>query len=191
MPGILVINSAEKGVEEFTEPLARIIAQTGQSAVVTEYEELPLTDMHQYDGILISGSPRGNDIVAHHLPYFQWLKTISVPVFGICAGHHITGVLHGSQLIRDREKEVGHYDVFIDQEDAIFQGIPSPFTAHQNHHDSISLPPDFILLAHTQQCANAMMKHWEKPIYTSQFHPETLNTQLLVNFIRRICMPSS
>lgn len=187
MHGILIINSAEKGITEFVEPLAQITADTGVAYHIIEYEKLPETEVNIYDGIIISGSPRGDDIVQHHLTYFQWLKTTGVPVLGICAGHHITGALHGSQLIRDREKEVGHFEVYIDQKDPIFQGMPSVFTAHQNHHDSITLPPGFILLAHTEQCANSMMKHPEKPLYTSQFHPETLNGEMIENFLKIIC----
>jgi GMP synthase (glutamine-hydrolysing) len=189
MAKFLIINSAEKGAGEFVNPLKEIVEETGNHCHVIEYEETLITNMNMntYDGIIISGSPRGDDIVGHHLPYFQWIKTCAVPIFGICAGHHITGTLYGAELLRSLEKEVGHFNVYIDQKDPVFHGMPDTFKAHQNHHDSITLPPGFILLAHTDKCRVAMMKHPEKPVYTSQFHPETLNKEMIKNFAQIIC----
>jgi GMP synthase (glutamine-hydrolysing) len=150
---------------------------------VIEYEKTPTADMSPYDGIIMSGSPRGNDIVDRHLPYFQWIKTCKTPVFGICAGHHITGKLYGAQLLRSIEKEIGNNFLFIRQKDPIFNGCPGKLLVRQNHHDSITLPGDFILLAHSQGCRVSMMKHPAKPLYTTQFHPEILNKNLILNFI--------
>ncbi|MGD2087553.1 MAG: hypothetical protein PVH61_15310 [Candidatus Aminicenantes bacterium] len=185
MTTILIINSAEKGITEFVQPLEKIVAEAEATVDIIEYEETstPTTDMSAYDGIIMSGSPRGDDIVDHHLPYFQWIKTCKIPIFGICAGHHITGKLYGAQLLRSVEKEVGDNFLFIRQQDPIFNGCPAKFLVRQNHHDSITLPQNFILLAHSQGCRVSMMKHPAKPLYTTQFHPEILNKNLILNFI--------
>ncbi len=103
MTTILIINSAEKGITEFVKPLEKIVREAGAASSVIEYEETFTTDMTSYDGIIMSGSPRGDDIVDHHLPYFQWIKTCDIPIFGICAGHHITGKLYGARLLRSVE----------------------------------------------------------------------------------------
>ncbi|HKJ41187.1 MAG TPA: hypothetical protein VKA27_03795 [Sunxiuqinia sp.] len=55
----LVINSAEPDVMEFAENLQRIIRQRNITREVIKF-----------DGVLISGSPQGDDIVEHHQPYF-------------------------------------------------------------------------------------------------------------------------
>ena len=183
MTTILIINSAEKGITEFVQPLEKIVREAGAASVVIEYEETPTIEMTSYDGIIMSGSPRGDDIVDHHLPYFQWIKSCEIPVFGICAGHHITGKLYGAQLLRSVEKEVGDNYLFILQKDPIFHGCPGKFLVRQNHHDSITLPKDFILLAYSQGCRVSMMKHPAKLLYTTQFHPEILNKNLILNFI--------
>ena len=73
--------------------------------------------------------------------------------------------------------------MFIRQEDPIFNGCREKFLVHQNHHDSITLPENFVLLAHSQGCRVAMMKHPARPIYTMQFHPEILNKNIILNFI--------
>jgi GMP synthase (glutamine-hydrolysing) len=180
---ILIINSAEKGIFQFVEPLEEIASQTGAATKVIEYENTLNIDLFSYDGIIISGSPRGDDIVGHHLPYFQWLQTCYTPVFGICAGHHITGRLYGAQLLRSIEKEVGENFLFIRQQNPIFDGCPGKFLVWQNHHDSITLPEGFIWLAHSEGCQVSMMKHPLKCLYTTQFHPEILNKNIILNFI--------
>lgn len=183
---ILIINNAEKGIDDFVIPLREIALESGAHVSVIEYEETLNTDVFNFDGVIMSGSPRGNDIVDHHLPYFQWIKTYEKPVLGICAGHHITGKLYGAEVIRDKEKEVGDLLVFIDRRDPVFESYSDKFLASQNHHDSITLPDDFILLAHSTKCRNAMMKHKDKPVYTTQFHPEVLNKKIMLNFIQMI-----
>jgi len=184
MSKILIINSAEKGITEFVEPIHSIVDSAGYTYDSIEYSDIPATDVSRYTGVVISGSPRGDDIVDHHLPFFKWIKDCKVPVFGFCAGHHITGVLYGASLIRDTEKEVGDFPIYIDRADPIFNGFSEPIIVRQNHHDSITLPETFVLLAHSDRCGVSMMRHPTFPIYTSQFHPEILNPPMILNFLK-------
>jgi len=180
----LIINSAEKGIDEFCKPIEKILREAQGSCATIEYEETQTTDIASYQGIILSGSPRGDDIADHHQPYFQWVKTCNRPVFGMCAGHHIVGRLYGAQLLRSVEKEVGDFFVVIDHRDAVFNGMPDRFMARQNHHDSITLPEEFILLAHSDVCKVEAVKHRTRPIYTTQFHPEIHNPEMILNFVK-------
>lgn len=182
MTKILIINNAEPGISEFCESIEKILKSSGRAFNTIEYRHTLVTNINHYHGIILSGSPRGDDIVDHHLPYFEWIKTCRKPVFGICAGHHIIGTLFGAQLLRSVEKEVGDYLVFVDQQDPIFKGLGNKFLVRQNHHDSITLAQDFILLAHSEVCKVEVSKHAGRPIYSSQFHPEILNPEMILNF---------
>ena len=133
--------------------------------------------------LFMSGSPRGNDIVEHHLPFFEWIKSCRKPILGICAGHHIIGYLYGSELLRSKEPEAGDYKVKMLINDRIFNGMEKAFEVKQMHNDSITLPENFILLATSKTCKNQLMKHREKPLYTCQFHPEYYNLLLIENFL--------
>jgi len=182
MVKILIINNAEKGIKEFVTLLYDIAAEAEIKPIIIEYEQSLDMDLSFFDGVILSGSPRGNDIVTHHLPYFQWILSYQKPIFGICAGHHIVGKLYGAKLLRSKEKEVGENLLFIQREDPIFSGCSSSFPVRQNHHDSITLPENFILLGSSEGCNVAMMRHPDKSLYTTQFHPEFLNKNLLLNF---------
>lgn len=181
---ILIVNNAEREINEFTRPLEKIVSDAGFTFETIEYMDSPGIDFEKADGILLSGSPQGNDIVKHHLPWFRWLKSCKKPVLGICAGHHITGYLFGAELLRSQEPESGDFLVEILEDDALFAELPQKITVKQMHNDSISLPPNFKLLATSPTCHNQLMKHRAQPIYSCQFHPEFYNHQLIRNFLR-------
>jgi GMP synthase (glutamine-hydrolysing) len=183
MAQILIVNNAEQGIKEFAEPIIEIINQSGAQCQFIEYEECPSYHFKGFDAIVLTGSPQGDDIVEHHLPYFKWIKKINLPVLGICAGHHIVGYLYGSEILRSVEPESGDYEVEIVKHDPIFDGMAAILKVKQMHNDSVTLPDSFELLATSKICKNQMMKHKFKPIYTTQFHPEFYNHKLIQNFI--------
>lgn len=183
MSKILIVNNAEPGITEFAKPIEKIIEEVGSNFVFIEYLESIILDMNEYDGIILTGSPQGNDIIEHHSPYFKWIKKCKKPILGICAGHHITGFLYGSEILRSREPESGDFKIEILESDPIFDGMENPFIAKQMHNDSITLPENFTLLATSETCNNQLMKHKKKPLYTCQFHPEFYNQQIIKNFI--------
>ncbi len=182
---ILVINNAPKGVTEFVQPFTAFFSSEGAACEVAEYAQIPPISKKDYQGIILSGSPRGNDIVDHHAPYFRWIETCHIPILGICAGHHIVGHIYGARLLRSEEKEKGDCFITIDEpNDPLFKNCPSPLNVRKTHNDSITLPPRFIHLAHSHVCEVEAVKHPQKPLYTTQFHPEFLNTQILRNFLQ-------
>lgn len=183
MARIVVINNAEPGITEFSKPIEKIICESGSNSYLIEYADGLHFNFDEFDGIILSGSPQGDDIVEHHSPCFEWVKTCALPILGICAGHHITGFLYGSKILRNKEPESGDFEIERIKDDPIFRGFPLKITVKQMHNDSISLPKDFTLLATSTTCKNQLMKHKQKPLYTCQFHPEFYNPQLILNFI--------
>ncbi len=187
MKKILIVNNAEPGIREFTDPLEQIVTENGAQALTVEYEACLQHDFKDFAGIILSGSPQGDDIVEHHAPYFQWMKEIEIPVFGICAGHHIAGFLFGAELLRSIEPESGDIQLQVIEDDPLFAGIDKTMLVREMHNDSITLPKDFDLLATSDTCKNQLMKHKHKPLYTCQFHPEFNNPELIGNFIK-LCL---
>jgi GMP synthase (glutamine-hydrolysing) len=183
MPKILLVNNAEPGITEFAEPIEKIISELDSSFQFIEYEDCIDFNFSEFDGAILSGSPQGDDIVEHHLPYFKWVKDFERPILGICAGHHITGFMYGSKILRSKEPESGDFEVEILKEDPLFEDLSETFKVKQMHNDSVTLPDDFELLATSTTCKNQLMKHKTKLLYTCQFHPEFYNHQLIRNFI--------
>ncbi len=182
MPKILIVNNAEPGITEFTNPLEKIVTDSGAVSFCIEYQECISFGFDEFDGVVLSGSPQGNDIVEHHSRYFNWIKTFEKPVLGICAGHHIIGFLFGSEILRSVEPESGDFEVNIVKQDPIFEGLSENFSVKQMHNDSITLPENFELLATSKICKVQLMKHKQLPMYSCQFHPEFYNIRLIQNF---------
>ncbi len=183
---ILIVNSAEPGITGFTSPLEGIVKGAGMQPVSIEYGECMGFGISAVRGAIISGSPQGDDIVGHHIPYFKWMDNFNKPVLGICAGHHITGFMNGARVLRSEEPESGDFMVEVIKTDVLLDGLPTSFKVRQMHNDSISLPENFELLATSKICKNQIMKHKTKPLYTCQFHPEYYNHDLVRNFLE-IC----
>jgi len=183
LPKILVVNNAEPGITKFAKPIEKIIKELDSTSTFIEYVDCLNFNFNEFDGAILTGSPQGDDIIEHHLPYFQWIKTFKKPILGICAGHHITGFLYGSQILQSKEIELGDFEIEILKSDPLFRGLPSTFKVKQMHNDSITLPKKFELLATSKTCKNQLMKHKEKSLYTCQFHPEFYNQQLIENFL--------
>ena len=165
---ILIVNTSvdPSNIEHVNSIVDKLNANTD----IKHYTEIS-DSLENYDGIILSGQPI--DDPSYETEQVQrdyaWVKDIQVPLLGICGGHQVIGIIYGSEVITSEEE--GVYDVIVDIEDPIIRGLKT-FKAYSQHKDAITLPSDFIQLAHTHRCENAMMKHKDKPIYGTQFHPE-------------------
>ncbi|WP_423128697.1 type 1 glutamine amidotransferase [Gaoshiqia sp. Z1-71] len=182
-PRILVINSAEPEVTTFWQPIAKLLEKYGASCQLAEYRESKQGPPACFNGVIITGSPQGDNIVEHHQAWFQWIKTCDKPVLGICAGHHITGFMYGAKYLRSAESESGITEIRQLKQDELFSGMPAKFKVREMHNDSITVPVSFELLASSAVCRNQAMKHQDRPIYTLQFHPEFMNHLVFRNFL--------
>lgn len=180
---ILVVNNAESTVKEFVTPIFNNLIDSVKNIEFAEYSDLPKTPVQKYEGIILSASPFGDDIVEHHLKYYHWLLSHRKPVLGICAGHQIIGRLFGGELLHGVEPENGLHNIIVDIHDEIFDGQGTDFETEQQHRDSVTCPEEFIVLAQSEKCPNQVMKHKDLPIYGVQFHAEKFSSWLIKNFI--------
>lgn len=141
-------------------------------------------------GIIISGAPILITEV-DNVPYIEqlsWILNAGIPVFGICFGHQIIGLLHNAQASRQMEDRDWQTIESIEGH-PLFDKLPNEFEMVEDHCESISVPKDFQLLAVSDACINEAMFHKDKPFFGVQFHPEVsgnLGTLIIENFIE-IC----
>lgn len=138
-----------------------------------------------FSGIIVSGAPILLTEVSPepHLKTFEFLLSQNLPILGICFGHQVLGMLHGSKVYRcDEARSDQEIDVL--QEGILFdQRINN--TYNEDHCEAISLPSGWVHLAQSKVCENEAMKHPDLPLYGVQFHPETSGENgsvLLKNF---------
>ena len=87
--------------------------------------------------------------------------------------------------------EQGFYPVRMCQSDPLFEGLPDPFVVRQSHTCEIKqLPPGFELIATGETCRIQAIKHRDRLLYGTQFHPEAWQDEyphgkrILENFFR-------
>ena len=137
----------------------------------------PLADI-KADGLVLSGgAPRvGLDKEKMGL-CGEYIDKAGIPILGICAGHQFLASHLGGKAGPSKIPEFGKTMVTVDDEDELFRGLPTEFVAWESHNDEIiQMPPDFVALAHSDNCQVQAMKHKSKPLYGVQFHPEVEHT---------------
>src|SRR5439155_915434 len=114
-----------------------------------------------------------------------------VPLLGVCLGHQAIGEAFGGKVVRADRLMHGKTCAVVHEEDELFEGIPSPFTAMRYHSlvvEHRTLPPDLVVTAWSgdQPDRDEIMalKHREFPVYGVQFHPESIGTEHGMRLIR-------
>lgn len=136
------------------------------------------------------------------------IRETSKPLIGFCGGFHQIYLAHGgaSAIMRKLApgepdlnpkympglyKEWGIVPVRIVKPDPLFAGLPEVMEMPERHYAQCTkLPEEFDLLASSQECKVQVIKHKQRLLYGTQFHPEIYDDQhldgrrLLENFFR-------
>lgn len=141
-------------------------------------------------GIILSGGP--SSVYEKNAPTIdKKIFKLDIPILGICYGWQLTAhLLHGK--VKSGKKEYGPTNLQINNYADLFYGLPQTTRVFESHGDSVfQIPPDFNILASTENVEYAAVKHSSSKIYGLQFHPEMYHTKhgnlMLKNFVTRIC----
>ncbi|HTR20685.1 MAG TPA: aminodeoxychorismate/anthranilate synthase component II [Gemmatimonadales bacterium] len=181
--------------DSFTYNLVQYCGELGEQPVVYRNDQISV------DGVLalkpaaavLSPGPGTPDRAGILVPLVRALAG-RVPVLGVCLGHQAIGEAFGGRVVRAERLMHGKTCPVEHQDDELFEGIPSPFTAMRYHSlvvDWKALPHDLVVTAWSGDRAHGgeimAMKHRHYPVYGVQFHPESIGTeagkQLLANFL--------
>lgn len=180
---ICIIDCGTSWIEE----IKNNVKKNNHLFTVIKLNKIKDYEFNLFQGLIISGAPiiltKAN--IKEYLNLFQFIKEINVPILGICFGHQIIGLLHGSKITIGKKIDKKE-QIEIIQENHLFKEIKNKSFFKEEHSESISLPNDFILLARSKSDNNETMKHFCKKVYGTQFHPEVSGNngeKLLSNFL--------
>ncbi len=142
-------------------------------------------------GVILSGGPASVYSKKAPLPDKNIME-LGIPMLGICYGLQTIVFLTGGSVIKERAREYGKTELFVDDDSDLFSEIPSPNICWMSHQDrALDLPPGFVNLAHTKNSPFASIAQKNKKIYGVQFHPEVAHTEfgseIIRNFLFKIC----
>ncbi len=158
---------------------------------VVRNDEINLSDLAQYDKIVISpgpGLPSQNGHIIEAIEKFSG----AIPILGVCLGLQAIYEAFGGQLLNPHQVHHGVSSkvIILDQQDPVLSGISNPFLAGRYHSwvcDPDHIPPDLLVTALDEDNQIMACRHRNHQTYGVQFHPESILTPegkiMIKNFV--------
>jgi len=151
----------------------------------------PLSEKFNVKGLIFSGGP-ASVYELNALRPAPHILDLDLPILGLCYGHQLIAQMVGGKVEPAEQREYGIAYVAIDKPAGVLQGLSKKEKVWMSHGDTVfTMPAEFEVLAHTENCPVAAFRHKEKPIYGLQWHPEVIHTEngalMLRNFIFEVC----
>ncbi len=102
----------------------------------------PHDDLKDAQGLVLSGgAPRAGVDAGKMGRNGEYIDQAAVPILGICAGHQFMALHLGGEAKPARIAEFGKTQVFVEDQDDLFLGIPQSFFVWESHNDEVSAAP--------------------------------------------------
>jgi GMP synthase (glutamine-hydrolysing) len=155
---------------------------------------MPVAEMEEAapDGLLLSGSGARIGLDGRLGNVGDYLDRLDVPILGVCAGHQFMANHFGGRAAPGAKgAEFGQVEMHVLDPDDILRDVPERTVVWASHNDEVAVvPPDFKVLASSENCPVQVMRHATRPLFGMSFHPEVEHTQhggtMFRNFVR-IC----
>ncbi len=177
--------------DSFTFNLVQFLGILGENIKVRRNDKISLEEIERMSPskIVISpgpGRPSDAGISKDLIKHFYR----EIPILGVCLGHQCIGEVFGAEVINSGVVVHGKTSMIYHDGKSIFKGIKSPFEAARYHSLILkkdTIPPSFIVTAHTQDGIVMGVRHKDYRLEGIQFHPESFLTpvgmKILKNFI--------
>lgn len=160
---------------EFVKPIEDIISNNNFEYKTVNYKDLIEEYLTDCDKVIISGTSLKDNSFINDINSFNWIKDFNKPVFGICGGMQILGLIFDGKRINCQE--IGLKSVEFTKEFLNTIDKAEVYELHNYYVES----SDFETYAKSDLCIQAF-KHKKLPYYGVLFHPEVRNKKLIVNF---------
>jgi len=176
---------------QYTQLIARRVRELNVYCEIHPYNNLPEFDV-SVKGVILSGSPYS--VRQEDAPQIDF-KSIQArfPLLGVCYGAQYIAQKSGGEVLPSEIREYGRANLqFVNQENDLFNGIPTQSQVWMSHGDTIKeVPVNFEIISSTDKVRVAAYHIQGTKTYGIQFHPEVTHSTdgqvLLKNFVIGIC----
>ena len=183
---ILVIDN----YDSFTFNLVQYLGELGETPLIYRNDQISIDEIRELAParILISPGPCTPDEAGISMDVIRHFSG-KLPIFGVCLGHQSMAQVFGGLVIRAPRLMHGKTSPIEHDQQGIFAGLPTPFTATRYHSLIVDepLPDCLVRTAWTAEGELMGLRHKEHPTFGVQFHPESILTehghQILKNFL--------
>lgn len=146
--------------------IAAWAAEHGHSfGIVRLFEGQQLPDPDSFDLLVVMGGPMS----VHDEAEFSWLvpeKRLVAEcvkrgkfVLGVCLGSQLLAEVLGSQVYKNRVKEIGWFPIRLQADAGCLTGLPAEIEVLHWHGETYELPPGCRLLASSEGCTVQAFEH--------------------------------
>jgi anthranilate synthase component II len=176
--------------DSFTYNLWHYLGELGAEVIVKRNDAITIAEVLAMnpEGVVISPGPSIPEKAGICVELIRQLGRI--PILGVCLGHQAIGAAFGGRVVRAPEPMHGKVGRIFHEQNGVFAGVPSPFSATRYHSlmvERSSLPPSLRVTASSEDGLIMGLVHDDRPIHGVQFHPESIASQhghaVLRNFL--------
>lgn len=164
--------------DSFTNNIYDYLRQVDASVDIILHSQCVVETLNNYDGIVLSpgpNSPEDIPLLFSIIDTFQGTK----PILGICLGHQAIGMYYGHKLKKSTQPMHGIPTKIIVEKDEVFDQINiDHFEVMRYNSLCIEDYENSPLKVIARDVDGEIMgfKHKDFPIYSFQFHPESVGT---------------
>jgi GMP synthase-like glutamine amidotransferase len=177
---ILIINTCKERLHyfEFVRPIEEVLLKNEMKFFTKKYNEVSGEDLEKSASVIICGTSLKDFDYKNNMNKFSWIKNFEKPLLGICAGMQIIGMIFEGKM--KSKLEIGYF--FEDFKEG-FLGLKDKEEVYHLHNNYIDFSDLNFEIFSSGEIAQAV-KHKEKKIYATLFHPEVRNKNLILNFCK-------
>lgn len=169
--------------DSFVHTLVGYLTELGAAVDLREADEIDpdaaADALEGYDGVVVSPGPGSPADAGASLEVVAAAAAAEVPLLGVCLGHQAVAMAFGAAVTGAPDLMHGMTSEVVHDGSALFEGLPSPFTAGRYHSLAVpaeTLPPEVVVSARTEAGTVMGLRHVRLPIAAVQFHPESVLT---------------
>ena len=176
--------------DSFTFNLVQMFLQYDLDIWVFRSDKLALNQVSTLapNYLLVSPGPKDPAHAGISIPIIrEWHRRI--PILGVCLGMQCINEVFQGRTVRAPVPRHGKVSAVHHDGQALFTGLPSPFTAARYHSLMVEVHSEALAVTARSDDGVIMgLSHSEFPLHGVQFHPESFMTEtgfeLVENFLR-------
>ncbi|SFR88245.1 para-aminobenzoate synthetase component 2 [Microbacterium sp. cf046] len=177
---ILVVDNHDSFVHTLVGYLHELGADTDLIEADAIEPDAAASVIADYRGVLISPGPGTPARAGASIAVVRAAAAAGTPLLGVCLGHQAIGEAYGATVSQAPELMHGMTSLVEHDGSALYEGLPSPFTATRYHSLAIlpeTMPVELIVTSRTAEGVIMGVAHRTAPILGVQFHPEAVLTE--------------
>jgi GMP synthase (glutamine-hydrolysing) len=178
---ILIVNVCSDRLSyfEFVKPVEDIVRKAGFESVTKRYFSVGSREVSGAERVIICGTALRDFRYLEDIGKFAWVREADEPMLGICAGMQILVKLFGGELVESLR--VGRYRVRVVRDNSL--AAKGEFYSYFLNSMSVEPNESFEIIGASGKL-KCIIRHRNRRLYGSLFHPEVLNPGIITNFLR-------